>query len=340
MTVAAPADAMPAAQPLLRVQNLRTHLFLKRGVLKAVDGVSFDLHAGQTLGIVGESGSGKSMTSLSIMRLLPKDTGRIVGGQVWLDGVDLTTLSEKDMARDWRGRRVAMVSQDPMTSLNPVFTVGDQVGAPLRYHQLAQGRAEVRDATIQVLQRVRIPSPETRLGNYPHQFSGGMRQRVVAAMAIACTPQLLIADEPTSNLDVTIQVQMIELFRALQRETGVGIILITHDLGVAASICQRVAVMYAGRIVEIGDVRRIFRDAAHPYTQALLRAIPHLGQRRHRLQAIAGQPPSLIDPPEGCRFAARCPRRSAQCDAAYPPERELAPGHGVACWHPGPEAGP
>ena len=336
---ASASDGVTAGDPVLRVQDLRTHLFLKRGVLKAVDGVSFDLHAGQTLGLVGESGSGKSMTSLSIMRLLPKDSGRIVGGQVWLDGTDLAALTEKEMARDWRGRRVAMVSQDPMTSLNPVFSVGDQVAAPLRYHRLAQGRQAVREQVIALLQRVRIPTPETRLGNYPHQFSGGMRQRVVAAMAIACTPKVLIADEPTSNLDVTIQVQMIELFRELQRETGLGIILITHDLGVAASICQRVAVMYAGRIVEIGDVRRIFREAAHPYTQALLRAIPHLGQRRHRLQAIAGQPPSLIDPPVGCRFAARCPRRSAQCDTAYPPERPLAPGHVVACWHPGPETG-
>lgn len=333
----AAAPMAESAEPVLRVQNLRTHLFLKRGVLKAVDGVSFDLHAGQTLGIVGESGSGKSMTSLSIMRLLPRESGRIVDGQVLLDGVDLTTLSEREMARDWRGRRVSMVSQDPMTSLNPVFTVGDQVGAPFRYHRLAHGRQAVREAAIKVLSRVRIPTPERRLDNYPHQFSGGMRQRVVAAMAIACSPRVLIADEPTSNLDVTIQVQMIELFRELQRESGLGIILITHDLGVAASICQRVAVMYAGRIVEIGDVRRIFREAAHPYTQALLRAIPHLGQRRHRLEAIAGQPPSLIDPPEGCRFAARCPRRSAQCDAAYPPERELAPGHVVACWHAWPE---
>ncbi|MFN0186114.1 MAG: ABC transporter ATP-binding protein, partial [Aquabacterium sp.] len=263
-----------------------------------------------------------------------RGSGRIVGGAVRLDGTDLTTLSDDDMARHWRGQRVAMVTQDPMTSLNPVFSIGDQVGAPLRWHGLAQGARAVRDAVVDVLGRVRIPTPRQRLGHYPHQFSGGMRQRVVAAMAIACQPRLLIADEPTSNLDVTIQVQMIELFRELQRASGLGLILITHDMGVAASICQRVAVMYAGRIVEIGDVRRIYRSPAHPYTQALLEAIPHLGRRRGRLQAIAGQPPSLIDPPAGCRFAPRCPRRSAQCDTAYPPVQTQPDGHQVACWHP------
>ncbi len=323
---------------LLRVENLRTHLFLKRGVLKAVDGVSLHVDEGETLGLVGESGSGKSMTSLSIMRLLPKQSGRIVDGHVWLDGTDLASLPEDEMAREWRGRRVSMVSQDPMTSLNPVFTVGDQVGAPFRYHKLARGARAVREAVVKVLSRVRIPSPEKRLDNYPHQFSGGMRQRVVSAMAIACAPRLLIADEPTSNLDVTIQVQMIELFRELQRDSGLGIILITHDLGVAASICDRVAVMYAGRIVEVGAVRTMYRAAAHPYTQALLNSIPHLGQRKRRLYAIAGQPPSLIDAPVGCRFAPRCPRRTAKCDAEYPPDVELAPGHVTACWHPGPGA--
>jgi len=331
----AATEASPP-QPLLRIDNLRTHLFLKRGVVHAVDGVNLHVDAGETLGLVGESGSGKSMTSLSILRLLPKHSGRIVEGQVWLDGTDLTTLSEEEMARDWRGRRVSMVSQDPMTSLNPVFSVGDQVGAPFRYHRLARGARAVREAAVKVLRRVRIPSPETRLDDYPHQFSGGMRQRVVAAMAIACAPKLLIADEPTSNLDVTIQVQMIELFRELQRDSNLGMILITHDLGVAASICRRVAVMYAGRIVEVGDVRTIYRAPAHPYTHALLASIPHLGQKRRRLQAIAGQPPSLIDPPVGCRFAARCPRRSARCATEYPPEIELASGHKVACWHPGP----
>jgi peptide/nickel transport system ATP-binding protein len=251
---------------------------------------------------------------------------------VLLDGIDLVQLPEAEMARDWRGRRVAMVSQDPLTALNPVFTIGDQVGGPFRYHGLAHGRAAIRRAVVDVLKRVRIPSAETRLDDYPHQFSGGMRQRAVIGMAIGCTPRVLIADEPTSNLDVTIQVQMIELFRDIQRETGVGIILITHDLGVAAALCDRVAVMYAGRIVETGPVRAIYRNPAHPYTQALLAAIPHLGQKRSRLHAIAGQPPSLIDPPEGCRFAARCAHVMPRCTEAYPPQVAVAPGHVAACW--------
>ncbi len=236
-------------KPLLSVRNLRTHLFLERGVVKAVDGVDLDVGEGETLGIVGESGSGKTMTSLSILRLQPKANGRIVEGSIVLDGTDLTKLSDEEMARDWRGSKIAMISQDPLTSLNPVFTIGDQVGAPFRYHKLAKGRGMVRKAVEKVLGRVRIPSPAKRLDDYPHQFSGGMRQRVVTAMAMACSPRLLIADEPTSALDVTIQVQMMELFREIQRDTGVAIILITHDLGVAAGICDRIAVMYAGRIV-------------------------------------------------------------------------------------------
>ena len=322
------------AQPLLRVENLQTHLYLRRGVLKAVDNVSLAVASGETLGLVGESGCGKTMTCLSILRLLPRQSGRIVDGHVWLDGVDLAHLPEREMARHWRGRRVAMVTQDPMTSLNPVFTVGDQVGAPLRAHSLASGARAVRDAAVEVLRHVRIPSAETRFDDYPHQFSGGMRQRVVSAMAIACQPRLLVLDEPTSNLDVTIQVQMIELFRELQNESGLGIILVTHDLGVAAAICHRVAVMYAGRIVEAGDVRAIYRRAAHPYTRALLESIPHLGVRRERLASIAGQPPSLIDPPAGCRFAPRCAHRTEKCNHIYPPETRLAPQHSVACWHP------
>jgi peptide/nickel transport system ATP-binding protein len=235
------------------------------------------------------------------------------------------------MVRDWRGRRISMVSQDPLTSLNPVFTIGDQVGAPFRYHKLAQGRGAVRRAVEAVLSRVRIPSPGKRIDDYPHQFSGGMRQRVVTGMAIACSPRLLIADEPTSALDVTIQVQMMELFRELQRDSGVGIIMITHDLGVAAGICHRIAVMYAGRVVESGYVREIFRNPAHPYTRGLLNSIPHLGRKRRRLEAIAGQPPSLVDPPKGCRFAARCPQRMPRCDD-YPPSFEIARGHKAACW--------
>jgi oligopeptide/dipeptide ABC transporter ATP-binding protein len=317
--------------PLLKVENLKTYLYLKRGVVRAVDGVDLEVAEGETLGIVGESGSGKTMTSLSMLRLLPKPSGRIVEGSITLDGTDLVKLSEDEMVRDWRGRRISMVSQDPLTSLNPVFSIGDQVGAPFRYHKLAQGRGAVRKAVEAVLARVRIPSPAKRIDDYPHQFSGGMRQRVVTAMAIACSPRLLIADEPTSALDVTIQVQMMELFRELQRDSGVGIIMITHDLGVAAGICHRVAVMYAGRVVESGDVREIFRNPAHPYTRGLLNSIPHLGRKRRRLEAIAGQPPSLIDPPRGCRFAARCPQKMARCDD-YPPQFEVSTGHKAACW--------
>jgi peptide/nickel transport system ATP-binding protein len=328
------AAAVPSSLPrpaLLKVENLKTYLYLKRGIVRAVDGVDLEVAEGETLGIVGESGSGKTMTSLSMLRLLPKPSGRIVEGSITLDGTDLVKVSEDEMVRDWRGRRISMISQDPLTSLNPVFTIGDQVGAPFRYHNLAKGRSAVRRAVEAVLSRVRIPSPAKRIDDYPHQFSGGMRQRVVTAMAIACSPRLLIADEPTSALDVTIQVQMMELFRELQRDTGVGIIMITHDLGVAAAICHRVAVMYAGRVVESGDVREIFRNPAHPYTRGLLNSIPHLGRKRRRLEAIAGQPPSLVDPPKGCRFAARCPQRMSRCDD-YPPQFEVSTGHKAACW--------
>jgi len=324
-----------AAQPLLSVEGLQTHLHLRRGVLRAVDGVSLHVDEGETLGIVGESGSGKTMTGLSLLRLLPPGTGRIVAGSIKLDGRELTVLHEREMAGSVRGKRIALIAQDPMHSLNPVFSIGDQVGAPFKYHGLARGSA-LRDAVVDVLERVRIPSPERRLGDYPHQFSGGQRQRVVAAMAIACTPRLLIADEPTSALDVTLQAQFIHLLRRIQVQTGAGVILITHDLGVAATLCARIAVMYAGRIVETGPVREIYRAPAHPYTKALLGAIPRIGRGRRkpqeRLISIPGQPPSPLDLPKGCRFAARCPNRIAICEEAYPPTSDLGDGHTVSCW--------
>jgi oligopeptide/dipeptide ABC transporter ATP-binding protein len=326
------ATAPGGAAPLLVVEGLQTHIFLRRGVVRAVDGVDLIVRAGETLGLIGESGCGKTMTSLSILRLLPRPGGRIVAGRIVFEGTDLLALSERAMARGYRGRKISMVSQDPLTSLNPVFTVGDQVGAPLRYHGLVGAARSLRQVVSEVLQRVRIAAPEQRLDDYPHQFSGGMRQRVVSAMAIACAPRLLIADEPTSSLDVTIQAQMLELLREIQRESGLGILLITHDLAVAASLCQRVAVMYAGRIVESADVRAIYRNAAHPYTRALLRSIPQLGQRTRRLYSIPGQPPSLIDPPKGCRFAARCGERMPICETEYPPQTEVEPGHTVSCW--------
>jgi peptide/nickel transport system ATP-binding protein len=318
--------------PLLSVEDLKTYLFLRRGVVKAVDGVSFQLHERETLGIVGESGCGKSMTCLSILRLIPKPAGRIVQGKILLDGSDILELSEQEMASQYRGNKISMISQDPLTSLNPVFSIGDQVGGPFRYHGIKKDRKGIREAVIDVLRRVRIPSPAQRLKEYPYQFSGGMRQRVVAAMAIGCGPRLLIADEPTSALDVTIQIQMLHLLEEIQQETNVGLILITHDLGVAAYICQRIAVMYAGRIVEFGDVRRIYKKPSHPYTQALLNSVPRLGEKKERLYSIEGQPPNLLNPPTGCAFSERCNRALDICEQEYPPQVPIDGEGYVSCW--------
>lgn len=322
----------PQSPMLLKITNLQTRIAVRDGTVYALDGVNLEVAERETLGIVGESGSGKTMTGLSILKLLPQPGGYIADGSIVLDGVDLVGVPEREMARQWRGRRVSMISQDPLTSLNPVYSIGDQVGGPFLYHGLVHSRADARQAAIDVLRRVRIPSPESRLDDYPHQFSGGMRQRVVAAMAIACQPRLLIADEPTSALDVTIQVQMIELLKQIQQDTGVGIIMITHDMGVAASMCDRIVVMYAGRVVESGKVRDIYHAPAHPYTQALLASIPRLGQSRDRLSSIGGQPPSLLNPPKGCRFAARCTHRMARCETDYPPEFKIDADHSSACW--------
>ena len=323
--------------PALKVEGLVTEIALRRGLLRPVDGVSFHVMPRETLGIVGESGSGKSMTCLSVLRLLPKPGGRIAAGRVQVGGADLVPLPEKALARDWRGSRVSMVTQDPMTSLNRVFTVGEQVAAPLRWHGLARTWREARAKAAEVLGRVRIPSPERRLDDYPHQFSGGMRQRVVSAMAIACAPEVMIADEPTSNLDVTIQVKTIDLYRRIQEETGVAIVLITRDMGVAASICDRIAVMYAGKIMETGPSRAIFRRPAHPCTRALLDSIPRLGRKANRLPALPCQPPSLIDPPKGCRFAPRCPAAMPRCTRQAPPDFDLGEGQVAACWLHAPE---
>jgi peptide/nickel transport system ATP-binding protein len=318
--------------PLLSVEDLKTYLFLRRGVVKAVDGVSFQLQEKETLGIVGESGCGKSMTCLSILRLIPEPAGRIVQGKILLDGSDILELNEQEMASQYRGNKISMISQDPLTSLNPVFSIGDQVGGPFRYHGIKKDRKGIKEAVIDVLRRVRIPSPAHRLKEYPYQFSGGMRQRVVAAMAIGCGPRLLIADEPTSALDVTIQIQMLQLLEDIQEETGVGLILITHDLGVAAYSCQRIAVMYAGRIVEFGDVRRIYKEPAHPYTQALLNSVPRLGEKKERLYSIEGQPPNLLNPPTGCAFSERCDRALDICEQEYPPQIPIDGEGYVSCW--------
>jgi oligopeptide/dipeptide ABC transporter ATP-binding protein len=295
-----------------------------------VDGVSFALGEAETLGLVGESGSGKSMTCLSLVRLVPRPAARIVGGEVRLDGEDLLTKSEREMQRI-RGRKVAMILQDPMSSLNPVFSIGMQLREPLRmYHGLRGAAMASRAAAL--LASVRIPSPQTRLRAYPHQLSGGMRQRVVGAMAIAGPPRLLIADEPTTSLDLTIQAQYLGLLKDLQAQHRFAMIFVTHNLGIVARTCDRVAVMYAGRIVETGPVRRLFTTPAHPYTRALLDSIPRFGARRETLTAIAGQPPDLASLPAGCAFAARCPDVVARCRVEAPPETRVSVGHATRCW--------
>ena len=325
-----------AGASLLEVRDLKTHLFLKRGVVRAVDGVSFDLAAGETLGLIGESGSGKTMTGLSLLGLPPKPAGRIVAGSIRLGGTELVGMDEEVLAADVRGSRIAMISQDPMTSLNPVFTVGAQVAAPIRAHVPGgSSRGAALDMAVRELDRVRVPSARARARDYPHQFSGGMRQRVVAAMAIACQPEVLIADEPTSALDVTIQVQLMDLIERIQADTGAGLLFITHDLGVAASLCHRIAVMYAGRIVELADVETLYRDPRHPYTQGLLASVPRLGQRK-RLTSIPGNPPNPLALPTGCAFHPRCPHATDQCRSEAPPEVTQNDGDGksrrVACW--------
>ncbi len=318
--------------PLLEVKDLRTWFFTRWGVVKAVDGVSFTLEAGETLGLVGESGCGKSMTALSILRLQPRPAGRIVGGQVLLQGEDLLQMSEREM-RGIRGRQISMILQDPMQSLNPVFSVGEQIAEALRIHQGLEGRT-LWEQTRDLLRRVKIPSPELRLRAYPHQMSGGMRQRVVGAISLACRPAILIADEPTTSLDVTIQAQYLRLLKGLQEEMGLALIFITHDFGIVAKMCDRVAVMYAGRIVESAEVRTLFNNPRHPYTVALLNSVPRLETKIERLSSIEGQPPSLDDLPPGCPFAPRCPHARERCRQEYPPEVAVADGHRVSCWMP------
>jgi len=315
--------------PVLDVQDLRTYFHTRSGLVKAVDGVSFSVARGETLGIVGESGSGKSITALSIMRLLPQPAGRIAGGRVILAGEDLLTKSEAEM-RSIRGSRVSMILQDPMTSLDPLFTIGDQVAEPIRAHGRASGKG-ILDRAIEMLRLVKIPSPEARMNSYPHEISGGMRQRIVSAMAIACEPQLLIADEPTTSLDVTIQAQLISLLKELQERLGLAMIIITHDFSVVSRICHRVAVMYAGRIVESTDVQTLFRNPQHPYTVALLKSLPQLGADIQRLQTIGGQPPDLRNLPNGCSFAPRCTHATERCHQQYPAEVMVAEGHVVSC---------
>ncbi len=318
-------------EQILQVNDLYTYFYTKRGVVKAVDGVSFSISSGEAVGIVGESGCGKSITCLSILRLVPKPAGKILGGEILFQGEDLLKKTESGMRRI-RGSKMTIILQDPLTSLNPVFTIGNQVAESFKYHSDARGRKNIMKRVTQVLGRVGIPSPELRLKDFPHQFSGGMRQRVVAGMSIACNPRLLIADEPTTALDVTIQAQFLNLIKTLQKEANLSVIFITHDLGIVAEICDRVLVMYAGRIIEAGDVFRIYENPAHPYTEGLMKAVPLLGSKVDTLFSVEGQPPDLANLPPGCSFSPRCARAMDICVNEYPPETSLENGGFVKCW--------
>ncbi len=323
-----------AAKPLLSVRNIKTHFFNEDGVTRAVDGVSFDVMQGETLGIVGESGCGKSVTALSILRLLPARLGRTIEGSIKFDGTDLLSLDE-DQMRAIRGNSVAMIFQEPMTSLNPVLTVGHQIAESVRIHQ-GKSKNEAWARAGEMLEFVRIPDALKRLGDYPHQFSGGMRQRVMIAMALACNPRLLIADEPTTALDVTIQAQILKLMLELKESTGAAVVLITHDLGVVAETCQRVMVMYAGRKIEEASVTSLFDAPAHPYTRGLMASIPRLNKlagAKRRLSEIPGMVPSLRAPISGCAFAPRCGFATDLCQAEAPDLRPVSKGHIVACHH-------
>jgi oligopeptide/dipeptide ABC transporter ATP-binding protein len=325
-----------ATRPVLQIEDLRTHFFTAIGTVRAVDGVSYALKPGETLGVVGESGCGKSVTALSVLRLVANPPGRIVGGAIRLDGKNLLELSEAEMEKI-RGNDISMIFQEPMTSLNPLFTVGWQISEAVALHQ-GLSRREAWGRAVEMLRRVQIPEPEKRAHAYPHQLSGGMRQRVMIAMALSCNPKVLIADEPTTALDVTIQAQILDLMRELQETLGTAIILITHDMGVVAENADRVVVMYAGRKVEEAPAAELFDAPGHPYTKGLLGSIPHLdtaasSNRRARLNEIKGMVPSLFNLPPGCSFAARCAYSTDQCREVTPALEEWRPGHWIACWH-------
>jgi oligopeptide/dipeptide ABC transporter ATP-binding protein len=340
---AAPAETpaiMPDAMPtrtVLDIDNLQTHFFTPAGVVRAVDGVSYSVRSGETLGVVGESGCGKSVTALSVLRLVANPPGRIVGGAIHFDGRNLLDLSEAEMEAI-RGNDISMIFQEPMTSLNPLLTIGRQIGEAMVLHRGLSWREALDEAT-EMLRRVHIPEPERRVHAYPHQLSGGMRQRAMIAMALCCNPKLLIADEPTTALDVTIQAQILDLMRELQETTGTAIVLITHDMGVVAENADRVVVMYAGRKVEEASADELFDRPGHPYTRGLLGSLPnlevaaHTNARRARLNEIKGMVPSLSALPQGCTFAPRCRFATDECRAAYPPLEQHRPGHWVACWH-------
>lgn len=324
---------MNSAQPLLAVKNLKTYFYTEDGIVRAVDGVDFDVYPGEVLGLVGESGCGKSVTSLSIMRLVSKP-GRVNGGEILLNGEDLLHLNEDEMVKI-RGNRVSMIFQQPQTALNPVFKVGDQLSEVLNVHQ-DLGKDAGWNRAVSLLKMVGVPDPERRAHAYPHELSGGMAQRVMIAMALACVPELLIADEPTTALDVTIQAQILDLMRDLRRDMGTSVILITHDLGVVAEMADRVAVMYAGEIVEQADVNSLFDEPMHPYTQGLIGSIPILGEIKEKLDVIPGSVPNLVNLPPGCRFAPRCQARIKYgldiCTKTEPELNEAKPNHLVRCW--------
>ncbi len=320
--------------PILRIETLKTQFFTFEGVARAVDDVSFDLQKGEILGVVGESGCGKSVTAQSVMRLIPEPPGRIVQGRILFDGRDLVRLPAEQM-RTIRGRRIAMIFQEPMSSLNPVYTIGEQIAEMFMLH-LNLPRRESLDRAIEMLRKVQIPAPEKRVRAYPHQLSGGMRQRAMIAMALSCNPEILIADEPTTALDVTTQAQILDLMLQLKADFGTAIMMITHDLGVIAEMAQRVVVMYAGKVIETAATAAIFNNPKHPYTRGLLQSIPRLGERarrgRRRLREIAGMVPSLYDLPQGCRFYPRCPDRLEKCRTRLPELLDTGEGHAVRCW--------
>ncbi|MHC4547227.1 MAG: ABC transporter ATP-binding protein [Planctomycetota bacterium] len=326
----ADAPSSGNGRPLLEIIDLKTYFHTDEGTVTAVDGVSFDARASETVGVVGESGCGKSVTALSIMRLIPVPPGEIVGGSILFDGEDLVRVGESRM-RQVRGGKIGMIFQEPMTSLNPVFTVGDQIMEAIRLH-LKMGGAAARERAIEMLDKVGIPSPAERVDEYPHQMSGGMRQRVMIAMALSCNPKLLIADEPSTALDVTIQAQILDLIRDLQDEFGMCVLMITHDLGVIAETAHRVVVMYASKIVEKAGAVELFGKPVHPYTQGLFRSIPAIAGGRGRLQTIEGTVPNPLEFPVGCKFNNRCPFAKEHCMEREPPLREVREGHFAACW--------
>ncbi|MBT4265229.1 MAG: ABC transporter ATP-binding protein [Deltaproteobacteria bacterium] len=321
---------MQTSDPILELKNVKTYFFTTKGTVKAVDDISFSIGRGEIVGLVGESGCGKSMTSLSIMGLVPQPAGKTIAGEILFHGENLLEKSYEEM-RQIRGDKISMILQDPMVSLNQILSVEYQIGEVFRYHGKSIVKS-LKDMCIQVLKKVKVPSPELRVNAYPFQFSGGMCQRTIIGMGVANSPDLLIADEPTTALDVTIQAQVLQLMKQVQEETNAAILMITHDLGTVAQLCSRVIVMYAGRIIEQAPVKTFYKNPSHPYAVGLIKSVPVLGQKTDRLYSIKGQPPNLLNPPDGCRFSARCEKVMPICKETYPPQISLDSDHQVSCW--------